>query len=121
MLDGRTLELFRGLERVTATLAGISVPVGDECRAQLATDSLAFITGGNRPVDVSPPSPVGDRIDDAVVRNAEGDDVALVMISLGLARVALTGVPDPAAYEAAEAAAQAERLNIWSDDCADAG
>lgn len=117
VIDGRTLELFQGLERVTATLGGIDVPVDDDCQAQLAKDSLTFITGGGRTVDVTPPDPIGNRIDDALIRNPDGDDLALVMLTLGLARVSEPGAPDPDAYVAAEAAARDERLGIWSDEC----
>lgn len=119
VIDGRTLELFQGLERVVATLGGINVPLGDECNAQLAIDSLAFITGGNQEVDVTPPTPTSGRIIDALIRNQDGEDLALVMLTLGLARVSVTGVPDPVAYEAAEAQARRDDLGIWSGECAE--
>lgn len=118
VLDGRTIEIYRGLERVTATIGGIVVPVDDECRAQVAADSLSFITGGGRPVQVTPSVPRQNRILDATVLTADGEDVGEAMLSLGLARV------DPAAptrsdYDDAEDAARRSGVGIWSDDCDD--
>lgn len=115
-IDGRTLELHQGLERATATLAGIDVPVGDACLAQHATDSLAFITGGGRTVTVTPPEARNGRIDDATVVGDTGDDLALVMLSLGLARATGEG-PDPATYRSTEQDARDQELGIWSPDC----
>lgn len=120
VLDGQTLELFRGLERVTATLGGIRAPTGDECLAQLATDSLTFVTGGGRAVEVTPSTPTGGAIVDAWVVDDNGDDLALVMLTLGLAEVVEVSAVDVEAYRAAEAAARAEGLGIWSAECAEA-
>lgn len=117
-IDGRTLELYQGLDRATATLAGIDVPTGDDCLATRATDSLAFITGGGRTFDVTPPTALNGRIDGATVVGDEGDDLALVMLSLGLARATGDG-PDPTAYRAAEQGARDEQLGLWSADCDD--
>ena len=117
-IDGRTLELYQGLDRATATLAGIVVPSGDDCLAQRATDSLAFITGGGRLFEVTPASARNGRIDDATIVSDDGDDLAAVMLSLGLAR-ATGGGPDPSGYRAIEVAAREAKLGIWSDDCDD--
>ena len=116
-IDGRTLELYQGLDRATAPLAGIDVPTEDECLAQLATDSLAFITGGGRSFEVTPANARNGRIDDATIVNGDGDDLAVVMLSLGLARASGAG-PDPATYDATEQTAREAGLGIWSDDCA---
>jgi endonuclease YncB( thermonuclease family) len=118
VVDGRTLELYRGLERVTATLADVEVPTGDECLARLATDSLAYITGGGRSFDVSPDTARNGRIDDATIIGPDGDDLAAVMISLGLARATGTG-PAAESYRDVEQIARGEQLGIWGDDCAD--
>jgi hypothetical protein len=118
-IDGRTLELYQGLDRATATLGGIEVPTGDECLAQRATDSLAFITGGGRSFEVTPPTARNGRIDDATIIGDDGDDLAAVMLSLGLARPTVGAGDRRSAYEAAEAAAQEAELGIWSDDCDD--
>ena len=115
-IDGRTLELYQDLERATATLAGIEVPTGDDCLAQRAADSLAFITGGARSFEVTPADAVNGRIDDATVLGDDGEDLAAVMLSLGLAR-ATGGGPDPSGYRDAEVAAREAELGIWSDDC----
>lgn len=115
--DGQTLELFQGLQQVTATIGGIRAPTGDECLAQLATDSLAFITGGGREVEVTPPNATSGLIVDALVRNADGDDVGLVMVTLGLAEARETVGFDLDAYLAAETQARDEGVGIWSDDC----
>ena len=118
VIDGRTLEMYQGLERAQATLAGIEVPVGDECLAQQATDSLAYITGGGRSFDVTPATARNGRIDDATVLGPDGDDLAEVMLSLGLARA--TGVgPTADAYLDAEQAARTGDVGIWGDDCDD--
>lgn len=117
-IDGRTLELYQGLDRATATLAGIEVPTGDECLAQRATDSMAFITGGGRAFEITPATARNGRIDDATIVTEDGDDLAVVMLSLGLARAA-GGGPDPSGYEEAEQIARETELGIWSDDCAD--
>ena len=118
VIDGRTLEVYHGLERAQATLGGIEVPVGDECLADRATDSLAYITGGGRSFDVSPATAQNGRIDDATVLGPDGDDLAEVMISLGLARA--TGVgPAADAYRDAEQAARSAGIGIWGDDCDD--
>lgn len=115
-IDGRTLELYQGLDRATATLAGIDVPVDDECLAQRSTDSLAFITGGGRSFEVTPPTARNGRIDDATILGDDGEDLAAVMLSLGLARAA-GGGPDPSAYAEVEADARESALGIWSNDC----
>ncbi len=115
-IDGRTLALYQGLDRATATLAGIEVPTGEACLAQLATDSLSFITGGGRSFEVTPATARNGRIDDATVFNDDGDDLAALMLSLGLAR-AVGGGPDPSGYEAAEQTAREDDLGIWSDEC----
>ena len=117
-IDGRTLELYQGLDRATATLAGIEVPIGEECLAQRATDSLAFITGGGRSFEVAPAIARNGRIDDATIINGDGDDLAAVMLSLGLARATGDG-PDPSGYEAAEQTARESEAGIWSADCED--
>lgn len=117
-IDGRTLELYQGLDRATATLAGIEVPIGDECLAQRATDSLAFITGGGRSFEVTPSTARNGRIDDTTIINGDGDDLAVVMLSLGLAEATGAG-PDPTGYEEAEQTARESELGIWSDDCDD--
>jgi endonuclease YncB( thermonuclease family) len=117
-IDGRTLELYQGLDRATATLAGIEVPTGDDCLAQLATDSLAFITGGARSFEVTPPTARNGRIDDATIIDDDGEDLAAVMLSLGLAR-ATGGGPDPSGYGDVELAAREAGQGIWSDDCDD--
>ena len=117
-IDGRTLELYQGLDRATATLAGIEVPTGDECLAQRATDSLAFITGGGRSFEVTPATALNGRIDDATIVNDDGDDLAVVMLSLGLARAAGDG-PDPSVYDETEQEARDAELGVWSDECDD--
>lgn len=116
VIDGRTLELYQGLDRATATLAGIEVPTGDECLAQLATDSLAFITGGGRSFEVTPANARNGRIDGATILNDDADDLAVVMLSLGLARTS-GDAPDPSSYAETERTAREARLGIWSDDC----
>ena len=117
-IDGRTLEMYQGLDRATATLAGIEVPVGDDCLAERATDSLAFITGGGRTFEVTPPDAVTGRIDDATVMGDDDGDLALVMLSLGLAQATDRG-PDPEAYRVVEQDARDAALGIWSSDCDD--
>lgn len=118
VLDGRTLEVYQGLERATATLGGITVPTGDECLARLATDSLAFITGGGRPFEIIPSTARDGRIDGATVLDDNGDDLASVMLSLGLARVGDDAAPDRAAiYVEIEATARESAEGIWSDEC----
>lgn len=115
VLDGRTLELFQGLERVTVTLGGIEVPVEGECLADRARDSLTFITGGGRPVVLRTPVPPGrDRLDGVRAESGAGDDLAEVMLSLGLARHDGGGV-DPETYAAAEAEARDNGLGLWSE------
>jgi endonuclease YncB( thermonuclease family) len=116
VIDGRTLELYQGLDRATATLAGIEVPTGDDCLVQRATDSLAFITGGNRSFEVTPANATNGRIDDATIVGDEGEDLAAVMLSLGLARATGDG-PDPSGYRDAEEAARDGGMGVWSDDC----
>ena len=86
----------------------------DDCLAQRATDSLMFITGGGRRIEISPPTPLNGRIEDAIVLNEEGDDLAEVMVSLGLAR---PDGPDGAFYEDALAEAQGANVGVWSDEC----
>ncbi len=113
-VDGRTLEVYRGLDRATVTLRGITVPTGDDCLAQRAADSLMFITGGGRRIEISPPTPLNGRIEDAIVLNEDGDDLATVMVSLGLARA---DGPNGAFYEDAQADAQDAELGVWSDEC----
>ena len=116
VIDGRTLELYQGLDRATATLAGIEVPTGDECLAQRATDSLTFITGGGRSFDVTPAAARNGRIDDATILTDDGDDLAVVMLSLGLAR-ATGGGPEPTAYDETEQTAREAGVGVWSDEC----
>jgi endonuclease YncB( thermonuclease family) len=94
------------------------VPSGDDCLAQRATDSLAFITGGGRSFEVTPATARNGRIDDATIVSDDGDDLAAVMLSLGLARTA-GGGPDPSGYRAIEVAAREANVGIWSDDCGD--
>jgi endonuclease YncB( thermonuclease family) len=119
VLDGRTLEIYQGLDRATATLGGIVVPTGEECLADLATDSLRFITGGGRPVEVIPPTATDGRIDGATIIDENGDDLAAVMLSLGLARVGDDAGPDRAAlYADIEQGARDAGDGIWSDECA---
>lgn len=118
VLDGRTIEIYRGLERVTATVGGIVVPVDDECLAQVATDSLAFITGGGRPVEVTPSVPRQNRIRDAVIVTSDGQDVGEAMLSLGVARVD-PAAPTRADYDDAEAAARRAGEGVWGTDCDD--
>jgi len=117
VLDGRTLEIYQGLDRATATLGGIAVPVEDDCLAGQATDSLAFITGGGRAFEVSPPTPRNGRIDGATVTNDEGDDIAGLMLSLGLARVTDDAAGRADVYDEIEATARDAGLGIWSDEC----
>jgi endonuclease YncB( thermonuclease family) len=119
VLDGRTLEIYQGLDRATATLGGIDVPTDNECLAGQATDSLAFITGGGRAFDVSPPTPRNDRIDGARVTNEDGEDLAALMLSLGLARVTDDAAGRAEVYDDLESAAREAALGIWSDECAD--
>lgn len=119
VIDGRTIELYRGLERATASLGGIAVPVDDECLAQLAADSLTFITGGGRQVVVSPPTARQNRILDATILTADGDDVTEAMLSLGLARVDDDAGTPRSSFEEFEAEARRQSLGIWSDDCDD--
>ncbi len=113
-LDGRSLEVYQGLERATVTLGGITTPTGDECLAERATDSLMFITGGGRPIEISPPTALNGRIEDAIVMNEAGDDLAEVMVSLGLAR---TVGPDGEFYKETEEIAKQAEIGIWSDEC----
>jgi endonuclease YncB( thermonuclease family) len=115
VVDGRTLVVYRGLERATAEIGGILVPVDDACMADQATDSLTFITGGGRAVTVRPPSPRSDRIDNATILTADGDDVAESLLSLGLARI--DDDSPPPAHADAEATARQEGVGLWSDDC----
>lgn len=117
VLDGRTLEVYQGLERATATLGGIAVPIGDECLADQATGSLAFITGGGRSFEISPPAPRNGRIEGATVVNDDGDDLAAVMLTLGLARVVSDAAGRAASYDEIEATARDADLGIWSEDC----
>ncbi|MFW2335191.1 thermonuclease family protein, partial [Ilumatobacter sp.] len=118
VVDGRTLLVYRGLERATAVLGGISVPVDDECMAGRAVDSLTFITGGGRAVSIRPPTPRQDRIDDARILTADGEDVAASLLSLGLARIDGESVP-PDDYVEAEQTARQQAVGVWSGDCHD--
>lgn len=118
VLDGRTIEIYRGLERVTATIGGIVVPTEDECLADVAADSLTFITGGGRPVEVVPSVPRQNRILDATVVTADGQDVGEAMLSLGLARID-PDAPTRRDYDEAQEAARRAGEGVWSDDCDD--
>lgn len=118
VLDGRTLEIYQGLDRATATLGGIEVPTEDDCLARDATDSLTFITGGGRAFDVSPATPRNGRIDGATVTNEDGDDIAGLMLSLGLASVTADAAGRAEVYDEIEATARDAKLGIWSDECA---
>jgi endonuclease YncB( thermonuclease family) len=115
VVDGSTLVVYRGLERVTAVLGGIVVPVDDDCMSARATDSLAFITGGGRAVTIVPPAPRADRIDDAEIHTADGEDVAESLLLLGLARVDDSAPRD--VYVEAQETARQQAVGVWSDDC----
>jgi endonuclease YncB( thermonuclease family) len=73
-----------------------------------------FITGGGRRIEISPPTPLNGRLENAIVLNEDGDDLAEVMVSLGLARPDGT---DGAFYEDTQADAQDAELGLWSDEC----
>ena len=119
VIDGQTLVLVSEGDSVRIRLAGVAVPVGDECRADLARDSLRFIVGGQKPLSLD--ADLVDRTADVrpgYVETIDGEDISAAMLRLGLAEIdEATLDPDRAdQYRAELESAQAEPAGIWAPD-----
>lgn len=120
VIDGQTLRISSTDGDATVRLAGIEVPTGDDCLSELATDSLRFVVGGGRPLVVQAEIDTGSNptTRPGHVETLEGDDLGIVMLTLGLARLDPTTIDDDrrAAYTEAQAAARSGEVGIWDPD-----
>lgn len=112
-IDGDSLELRIDGQPDEVRLIGINAPEGDECLGDTASERLAELLGSG-PLRVE-----GDERDDfgrrLVVLRVGDLDVSLQLVTEGLAVARdQSGHTNAAAYEVAEAEAQADQRGIWA-------
>jgi micrococcal nuclease len=119
VVDGDTLDVTRGTNRLTVRLVGINTPESGECLSAQATSTLrALVQDGPLTLrrDVSDIDIYGRAL--RYVINAQGRDVGARLVKRGLA-LSRRYPPDTARadrYDRLQARARAARRGLWAPD-----